>query len=186
MKGFVDKSFEFDLDLSIINNALLLLGGLSATKAGLPKTGTPGSTGGGTPAVKPEKTPPPTVEPAKPTVTVEPAKPTVTVEPAKPTVTVEPAKPTVTVEPAKPTVTVEPAKPTVTVEPVGKVPAPIKKPPPTPEPPRSPAEIVTDLKQAGLTEKEILGLMGGSARGESAKLAPEQSIASSSTSRQRI
>jgi hypothetical protein len=77
LKGFIDESFEIDVNAQLVNSALLLLGGLSVARAGLGRTGAP--------AVP--------LEPAKPTVPAEPSKPAVPVEPAKPRVPPEPAKP---------------------------------------------------------------------------------------------
>jgi hypothetical protein len=113
-----------DANLQLINSALLLLGGISAARAGLAKGPT-------TVATPPGRTPTST--------------------------------PTPTAEPAKPTPTAEPAKPSVTAEPVNKAPAPAQTvtPPAIPAATRTGVEIVNDLKQAGLTQREIFGLTGG-------------------------
>jgi hypothetical protein len=99
LKGFTDKAFELNLSMQIINNTLLLLGGISAAGRAFGGTGGLGSTPLQAPTVA---KPPTTVEPVKPPTTVEPVKPPTTVEPVKPPTTVEPVKPPTTVEPVKP------------------------------------------------------------------------------------
>jgi hypothetical protein len=78
LKSFIDKGKQMDANLQLINSALLLLGGVSAARAGLAK----GTTNVATPPVKtPTSTPTPTAEPVKPTPPAEPVKPGVTAEP---------------------------------------------------------------------------------------------------------
>jgi hypothetical protein len=81
LKGFIDKSFEIDLNVQLLNSALLLIGGLSAAKAGLGRTGAPA-----VPKVEPTKTPEPAA-PAKPPIPAAPA------EPPKPAVPTKPPQP---------------------------------------------------------------------------------------------
>jgi hypothetical protein len=144
VKGFVDKAFELDVSLSVINNALLLLAGLSAAGKGLGRTPGGGST--------PPKTEPPTTGTPK----SEPPK----VEPPKTGPMAEAPKPTVASEQPKPP-TAEAPKPTVASEQPSQ--APPKGTPSKPEAyqPRTAAEVEAYLRKQGLTDKEILGFKGG-------------------------
>ena len=74
LHSFIEKSFELDLDLSLINNAALLLGGLSAAKAGLAKVGRPGPIAGDKPTL-PQAPVVGKEQPATPTAAPEPGSP---------------------------------------------------------------------------------------------------------------